>query len=82
MEQAAAEAAYDRRHKKAPYHDGTFPDDLAEWSTERTADTPYHYRDGVKFWVADRDLNPHDHFLGGAADCTHCQEVNELGDEA
>ena len=69
MVQGYAEAKYDELHKAAPYHDGTF----TKWGRERSKKTPYHYRDGVKIWVADTDLSPHDHFLGGAKDCIDCQ---------
>lgn len=69
MERAAAEWRYDKRHKARPYHDGTFPDDLELWSDKRSETHPYHARDGVTFWVANSDVAPHDHFLGGTADC-------------
>lgn len=71
MEQAAAEARYDLLHKERPFHDGTFK----KWSKERTAEFPCHFRDGVEIWVSDSDLNPHDHFLGGAKDCPGCNPV-------
>jgi hypothetical protein len=83
MERAAAEWKYGQRHKVLSFHDGTFPADIALWSDKRTDDTPYHYLDGVTFWVADRDLAPHDHFLGGAEHCDDCnpEEVTD-GHEA
>lgn len=68
MELAAAEWRYGELHDKRPYHDGTF----SKWSEKRSLQYPYHYRDGVNLWIADTDLTPHDHFLGGAADCADC----------
>lgn len=58
MERAAAIAAYEALHEKEPYHNGTFSD----WSKDRDADHPYHYRDGVTFGVAETDRAPHDRF--------------------
>lgn len=81
MELAGTQWKYDQLHQDAPYHDGTFPDDPEQWSEKRTKEHPYHYLDGVTLWVADTDLDPHDHFLGGAEDCDECREVNG-GDEA
>lgn len=72
METTAANRMYDALHKDLPYHDGRF----RNWSAEPSNLTPYHYRDGVTVWVATSDRDPHDHFLGGAEDCTHCREVN------
>lgn len=72
MEQAAAEWRYSQMHDAAPFHDGTFPTDPDRWSATRTKAFPYHYRDGVTLWVAESDLAPHDHFLGGAQDCAEC----------
>lgn len=72
MEQAAAEWRYDALHKAKPYHDGTF----TSWAEERSLKHPYHARDGVSVWVAEADLTPHDHFLGGAGVCDECQEVD------
>lgn len=69
MARAAADHQYDALHEKAPFHNGTFTEWGAKWSKK----TPYHYRDGVTLWVAADDLTPHDHFLGGAADCPDCQ---------
>ena len=47
MEQRAAEARYAALHEDAPYHDGTFE----FWSSDRTADTPYRYDEGVDIVV-------------------------------
>lgn len=65
MELAAAQGRYNDLHKDAPFHDGTFPDDISDWSPHRTEDTPYHFLDGVNLWVSLHDLSPGDHFLGG-----------------
>lgn len=59
MEQAGARARYERLHKEAPYHDGSF----SSWAKERTNSHPYGMFDGVTIWVADRDLTPDDKFL-------------------
>lgn len=56
---AAAQALFDQIHKDAPYTDG---DD--NWSKERTADHPYHYRDGVTIWVSKVDHGLGGEFLG------------------
>lgn len=61
MEQEAAERKYAALHEARPWHDGRFQN----WTTERTAGTPYHFSDGVTISVADVDLNPTDYFLGG-----------------
>ncbi len=60
MERAAAEWRYDALHEDEQFHDGTFEN----WSTTRTRDFPYSYRDGVNVWVAKHDLTPDDDFLG------------------
>jgi hypothetical protein len=75
MEQAAADARYDGLHKELPYHDGTFK----RWAKERSPQFPYHFRDGVRIWVSDEDLSPHDHFLGGAKDCPVCNPPTRTG---
>lgn len=68
MERAAAEWRYSKLHEDAPYHDGTF----SSWSKDRSTSHPYSAHDGVTLWVAETDLAPHDHFLGGAKDCLEC----------
>jgi hypothetical protein len=72
MEAASANARYAERHKEKPFHDGTFPTDLAAWSATRTPSHPFKYDEGVTIWAADTDVNPHDHFLGGADRCKQC----------
>lgn len=72
MEKAAADARYAELHEKRAYHDGTFPRDLSDWAEKRSAETPYHYLDGVTISVAPVDLAPHDHFLGGWSACEEC----------
>lgn len=73
MVRAEAEAQYDQLHEKRQFHDGTF----TSWSDKRSPQHPFHYRDGVTLWVSDIDLTPHDHFLGGAKDCSECQDDDE-----
>lgn len=68
MKQAAIEWAYDRFREKEPFHDGTF----RRWSAVRSLTHPYHYRDGVRLWLAPEDLSPHDHFLESADECEVC----------
>lgn len=85
MEQAAAEWRYAELHKDLPFHDGTF----TSWAKERSLSHPYHLSDGVSVWVAESDLTPHDHFLGGAKDCAECasggsgvdQEQHQSGED-
>jgi hypothetical protein len=59
MENAAANARYDDKHRDKPYHDGQFK----SWAKDRSPHHPYHARDGVTVWVHDEDLNPDDAFL-------------------
>lgn len=68
MELAAAQWRYGQMHEDKPYHSG----DFSSWSEKRSLSHPYRYDDGVNLWIADADLNPHDHFLGGAKDCAEC----------
>lgn len=68
MNAQAANQSYAELHEKAPYHDGTH----RSWSEKRTKAHPFRYDDGVKVWVHDVDLSPHDHFLGGVYDCEVC----------
>lgn len=68
MEQAALDWRYGQLHEDAPFHDGTFPEDPADWSATRTTATPYHYLDGVSLWVSQHDLTPEDKFLGARPD--------------
>lgn len=72
MELEAAEARYAERHKDLQYHDGTFPTDLSKWAKERSDTHPYRYDAGVVIFVADTDLEPHNHFLGGEEVCDQC----------
>lgn len=72
MESQAANALYAELHKAKPYHDGTFEN----WSADRTAAHPYKYDEGVTIWIAETDLAPHDHFLGGAHACEECQDAD------
>jgi hypothetical protein len=62
MQQADVEARYAALHEAAPYHDGTF----TSWATDRSVEHPFHYRDGVRLWLADEDYTPDDDFLGDA----------------
>lgn len=58
MEREAASAAYSDLHSEAPFHNGSF----TSWAKERSPSHPYHFREGIKFGVADRDLTPNDPF--------------------
>lgn len=82
METEAAQARYRDLHEAAPYHDGTFPDDPSAWSATRSETHPYHFGEGVTIWVAPVDLNPHDHFIGGADECETCSAEGELDSAA
>lgn len=66
METAAANAKYDRLHKDAPFHNGIMGEggDFTSWSATQSDAHPYHFRDGVRIWVAETDHNPGDRFLG------------------
>lgn len=59
MELAAAEARYDENHEDLPYHDGSWK----RWAANRSENFPYHYRDGVRLWIAREDVDPTDDFL-------------------
>lgn len=58
-DQASADRLYGLKNDPKPYlsRNGKV---RAEKASERT---PFHYRDGVRVWVADRDVNPDDQFL-------------------
>lgn len=64
MDEAAANWRYEQLHKDEPFHDGTFK----SWARDRSTSHPYHYRDGVRVWVAPLDLSPDDDFLRRADD--------------
>ena len=57
-EQAAADRRYGEKHEK-PFHNGT----ESRWADKATPRYPYHFRDGVRVFVAPVDLNPTDNFL-------------------
>ena len=69
MERTAAARRYASLHEDKPFHDGTF----TSWSDKASDSHPYMFTDGVTLWVAQSDLSPHDHFLGGAASCEECR---------
>lgn len=56
METQAAQARFERLHKDAPWHDGTFE----SWAEKPSRTHPYHHSHGTTIWVADTDLG-----LGG-----------------
>lgn len=56
----AAERLYEKQHEERPYHDGSF----SEWASQPSLDYPFHYMDGVSFWLSPVDLNPEDDWLG------------------
>lgn len=58
MERAGAEAAYEARHEKRPYHDGSF----TRWGEKRSREFPYRYNEGVTVGAAEVDLTPWDEF--------------------
>lgn len=62
MAQARYNAKYEALHSDLPFHDGTF----TRWGKERTADTRFHYTEGVTVWVSDVDYSPDDDFLATA----------------
>lgn len=68
METEAAASKWAALHEQHPYHDGTFK----SWAKDRSDSHPYHFQAGVTVWVAETDLNPHDHFLGGRSACEEC----------
>lgn len=63
MEQAAAQAKWERLHEKRPWHDGSF----THWAEKPSDSHPYHHSHGVTIWVADQDLSPDDDFLAPAS---------------
>lgn len=50
---------YANLHEEKPYHDGT----ETVWSARPTLLTPFHFQDGVRFYLAETDENPDDDFL-------------------
>lgn len=77
MELAAAQAKYADMHAERQFHDGSF----ARWSDKRSASYPYRYDEGVTIGIADSDLAPHDHFLGGARECPECASGGGVPDQ-
>lgn len=58
-QQATADRQYGEKHGERPYHDGR----EHGWSDKATAKAPFHFRDGVRVFVAPVDLNPDDNFI-------------------
>lgn len=58
-EQAAADRRYGAKHEKQPFHNGR---DVG-WSKDSAKHAPYHFREGVRVYVAPFDVNPEDDFL-------------------
>ena len=61
METRRAQRAYEQRHKRLNWHNGTF----SEWADKETERTPYRHDDGVSILVSTEDLQPDDNFLDG-----------------
>lgn len=59
MQLEAVKRRYERLHEKAPFHDGSFK----SWVKEASDEHPFHYADGVGFWMSREDLTPDDDFL-------------------
>lgn len=64
MERSAAQARWETLHEERPYHNGTH----RSWAKEMSPEHPYYRDSGVNIWVAPRDINPDDDFLGGRVD--------------
>lgn len=57
----AAQRKWDAVHEAMPFHDGSFK----SWVKERSDSHPFHYNDGVRWWVSDVDYSPDADFLSG-----------------
>lgn len=60
MQLEAAKRRYAKLHEERPYHNGT----RTVWAKEPSLQFPFHYSDGVSFWMSPVDLSPDDDFLG------------------
>jgi hypothetical protein len=58
-QQETADRKYGELHKDKPFHDGT----EKRWADAATPKVPFHFRDGVRVYVAPVDLHPDDNFL-------------------
>ena len=58
-DQAAADALFELKNKAKPYSSRN-----GQVRAEKVSEqTPFHFRAGVRVWIADRDVNPDDKFL-------------------
>jgi hypothetical protein len=60
MQLEAVQRLYALRHEDAPFHDGSFEN----WAKEPSRAYPFHYADGVSFWMSRDDLTPDADWLG------------------
>lgn len=58
-EQEAADRLYGEKHKDKPFTNRA----ETRWAEKPDPQTPFHFRDGVRIFVAPVDLDPDDHFL-------------------
>lgn len=58
-EREAADRRYGEKHKAKPFHNGKD----AGWSKDSANHAPYHFREGVRIYVAPYDVNPDDGFI-------------------
>lgn len=54
----AAKRRYASLHDKEPFTDGG-----GQWAEKPSLAFPFHFSDGVRFWLSPFDLNPDDDFL-------------------
>lgn len=62
MQLEAVKRLYALLHKDAPYHDGSHE----RWSANPSREYPFHFADGVSFWMSREDLTPDADWLGGS----------------
>lgn len=55
----AAKALYAQQHEKLPFHDGS----RKRWAEKRSLSFPFHYGDGVTFWLAETEQEGTEDFL-------------------
>jgi hypothetical protein len=78
MQLEAVKRRYAELHKDRPYHDGT----RVIWAEKPSRLTPFHFSDGVTFWLSREDLTPDDDFLAQKAPELTAQESPGQQDEA
>jgi hypothetical protein len=81
MQLEAVKRLYSLRHQEKQYHDGSFPADLSKWAKEPSRDYPFHFADGVSFWMSREDRTPDEDWLGESVAQQAPGEQTEAADQ-